>query len=117
MKHFILLSFFSIITFPAFAGDKNLTCEEIAAEIEELAAIETAAGGAAVANTVTGAAGAAATQGAILSGAGSSIPFIGGIANIASAVSSQNEANAKKEAAKAEKRMIKLETIADMKGC
>lgn len=118
MKKLLLISALcGALSVPAFAGDKDMSCAEIAVEMEELAAIETAAGNAETADTVTNAAGAAAIQGAAMSGAGSSIPFFGSIANVASAVTSSNARQAREDAEKAEKRMIKLETIADMKGC
>ncbi len=101
----------------AYAADKNLTCAQITAEVEELNAIVTAAGTANVSDSAAGAAAAAGTQAAIMSGAGSSVPFIGGAFNIAKSVTNANKENAVKNADKAEKRIIKLETISDMKGC
>ncbi|MAE52031.1 MAG: hypothetical protein CMH27_09490 [Micavibrio sp.] len=115
-KHLLITALCGALSVPAFAGDKDMSCAEIAVEMEELAAIETAAGNAETADAVANAAGSAAIQGAAMSGAGS-IPFFGSIANVASAVTSSNARQAREDAEKAEKRMIKLETIADMKGC
>lgn len=118
MRTFILTITMAIIAFPAFASkDNKMTCSELMAEIEELAAIETAAGNADVADTVTRSGAAVATQGAIIAGAGSSLPLIGGLANIAAAVSNGNKEVQQKRAEDASKRIIRLETMAEMKGC
>lgn len=93
-----------------------MSCAEISAEIQELASIETAAGNAELTNTVTQAAGSAAMHGAATAGVGS-IPVIGGLANIAGAFSSHNKKQAEEAAEDAEKRMIRLQTMAEMKGC
>lgn len=118
MKNIFLLTVATVfLTTPAMAGDTKLSCAEISGEMEELNAIITAAGGANTTNKVTQAGATAAVHGAIYSGAGSSVPFLGGIANVVGAVTSANAENAAKNAANAEKRIIKLETVAEMKGC
>lgn len=118
MNKLIALLFLGlIIAGPVQAGDTDMTCEQITAELEELAAIETAAGNADVNNKVVQAGTGAAVNGAIWAGAGSSVPFLGGIANAVGAVTSAQAEGAKEQAEKAKDRTIKLETIADMKGC
>ena len=118
MRILLMTAAVALIAMPAHAKrDSKMTCAEIGAEIEELATIETAAGNAEIGNTVTGVGAAAATQGAIMAGAGSSLPFIGGIANIATSVSKGNADIQKQRAEDAEKRLIKLETMAEMKEC
>lgn len=116
MKKIMFLLAFTIFSAPAFAADKDMSCDQIALELQELAEIETAAGNAQIGNTVTDTAGAAATQGALMTGS-SSVPFIGGIANIASSVARGNADIQRQRAQQAQKRTIKLETIAEMKGC
>jgi len=116
MKKLLLVLALTFMSAPSVAADKDMSCDEIALEMQELAAIETSAGNAEIGSTVAGTAGAAATQGAIMAGS-SSIPFIGGFANIASSVAKGNADIQKQRAEDAEKRAIKLETIAEMKGC
>ena len=116
----ILLITLAIITLttPAFAGkDTKMSCAEIEAAIAESEAIVDAATNAETTKNVTNAAAGAAVQGGIAAGLGSSIPFIGGLSNVAGAVASGSAEKAKADAEKAEKRIIKLETIADMKDC
>lgn len=114
----ITLLALTLIPFTAHAGrDADMTCEEISAEIAQLNEIVTAAGGAETTNAVTGAATGAAVNGAIWAGAGSSVPFLGGIANIASAVTSNSAERAKEDAEDAEKRLQKLAGISEVKGC
>ena len=85
-----------IFTAPAHAKkDTSMTCAEIEAAIEELNMTITAADNAEMNTAVTNAAAGAATQGAVAAGLGSSVPFLGSIANVASAVSSNSEAKAK----------------------
>ena len=106
-----------LISSPLMAADKDMSCAEINAEMTELNNIATAAGNAETADTVAGASAAAAGHAAVLSGAGSSVPLIGSVFNIGKSVTRQNKANAQAKADDAEKRTIKLETIAEMKGC
>ena len=116
----ILLFILAVVVFTApvhAKKDTDMTCQEISTAIEELNATISAASDAEMNTAVTNAAAGAATQGAVAAGLGSSVPFLGSIANVASAVSSNSEAKAKAAADKAEKRIIKLETIADMKEC
>lgn len=117
MRILLFILAMAVFTTPAFAKDTKMSCAEIEATIEELNEIVTAAGNAEMNTAMTNAATGAATQGAIAAGLGSSVPFLGGIANAAGAFSANKEAQAKAEAEKAEKRIIKLETIADMKDC
>lgn len=117
MRFTMMVAAAALVCGPAFAGDKDMSCAEIAAEIEELNAIEAAAGDAKMTDDVAKAGTGAAVNAALYSGAGSSIPLFGSLANVATAVTSANAENAKERAEDAEKRTIKLETIADMKGC
>lgn len=117
MKKFLLTAALCVIAFPATAAsDTKMTCLEIEAELQELASIETAAGNAELTNSVTQAAGSAAMSGASAAGVGS-VPVIGGLANLAGAFSSHNERKAEEAAKDAEKRAIRLQTMAEMKGC
>lgn len=116
MKTFLFVLAFTVLSVPVLAADKDMSCDEIAVEMQELAEIEAAAGNAEIGNRVTSTAGAAATQGAAIAGS-SSIPLIGGIANIASSVARGNANIQRQRAAQAQKRTIRLETIAEMKGC
>ena len=117
MRKLLLTAALCVITVPAMAaGDTKMTCSDIEKELEALASIETAAGNAELTNTVTQTAGSAAMSGAAAAGVGS-VPVIGGLANLAGAFSSHNERKAEKAAKDAEKRAIRLETMAEMKGC
>ena len=117
MKNIIVALAVICFATPAIAKDSKMTCAELQVEIEELNGIQTAAGNADTNKAIASAGAAAATQTAIMSGAGSSIPFIGGLANIATTAVNSSAERSKKAAANAEKRLIKLETIAEMKDC
>lgn len=116
MKKILTILALCTLPFSAQAADKHMTCDQIAAEMEELNNIQTAAGDAALANDTAGTAGDVAVQGGVMAGS-SSVPFIGGIASITKSVTSHNERRANAKAADAEKRMIKLETMAELKEC
>ena len=106
-----------LISSPLMAADKDMSCAEINAELQELSGAEIVAQNAATTDTVAGASAAAAGHAAVMAGAGSSIPMIGSVFNIGKSITRQNKENTKIKAEDAEKRAIKLETIADMKDC
>ena len=116
MIRLLAMAVICLMTTSAFAADRDMTCAQINAEMEELNNIQTAAGDAALANDVAGTAGDVAVQGGIMAGS-SSIPFIGGIAGITKTVTNHNERRANANAEQAEKRLMKLETMAEMKDC
>jgi hypothetical protein len=118
MKIFLMISVAVLLmSAPVLADDTQMTCEEITAELTQLNEIQTAAGNAETNNKITQAGTTAAVHGAMWAGAGSSVPFLGGIANAVGAVTSVSADSAKKNAEEAEDRMIKLQTISEMKGC
>jgi len=94
-------------------NDTDMTCAEIAAEIEELNTYIAKADSAAMTNNATYVGGAAAMQAGAF-GLGN-IPLIGGIANAASGVTGYNEQKAKEEAEKAIDRQARLTGIYDVK--
>lgn len=98
-------------------GATKMGCKELDSEMKRLNQIVTAAGDAKVNDTATGAVAAAGTQAAILSGAGSSIPFIGGAFNVAKSVTSANAANKEELAKEAKTEVSRLSGIAEVKGC
>ncbi len=95
----------------------KMDCTELTSEMERLNSIVTAAGGAKTSDTLMGGAAAAGTQAAIMSGAGSSIPFVGGFLNAAKSVTSANAESKAEMASEAKNEISRLSGIAEVKGC
>lgn len=98
-------------------SDSKMTCAQIENEFAQLDQIITAAGNAQMNTQMANAGAAAATQTAIMSGAGSSIPFIGGFANLGTSIASANSQNQQQQAQAAMNRRNQLLGLAQGKGC
>lgn len=98
-------------------ADSQLTCAQLQAEFAQLDQIITAAGGAQANTTIANAGAAAATQTAIMSGAGSSLPYIGGFANLGSSIMNANAQTQQQQAQAAMNRRNQLLGLAQGKGC
>jgi hypothetical protein len=98
-------------------GDAGLSCEQLAAQIGEMDTIlgrgNDAAGAAFAADAGT----AAATQAALYSGAGSSIPFLGMFGNAATSMARQQAEQQEQRRRQAEMRRISLMGLYQGKGC
>ena len=113
----MLLTAACLISAPSMAADKDLSCSQLAAEIEELDGVIASADNAALSDKVVKAGGKTAAKTAYYAGKSSSLPWIGGVTEIANAVSSHNVQSAQKNASEAKSRKIKLEAIAEVKEC
>lgn len=107
-----------ILTAPAYAKkDTDLSCAELNAEMNKLENTITSASNARRNAEMTEAAGDVAKDAADVAGYNSSSSLFGSISKMANSFTKNSETKARSAAADAEKRIIKLETIAEMKEC
>ena len=129
MKLFLLTTaMISMVTFQAFAEmpedtstrvmrASKLSCEELEDHMHRLNQIVTEAGDAKANHNMMGAAAGAGTQAAVMAGAGSSIPFVGGLFNAATSMTGASAENKERLADEADNEISRLTGIAEAKGC
>jgi hypothetical protein len=117
MKKLLLVLSCCVISFAAHAADKDLSCGQINAELFDLRGAQGRADNAALADSAAGTAHEVAREGANLSGHSASMGMIDSIGRLTKRVTSSVSQSSSEKAVDAERRIIKLETIAEMKGC
>ena len=102
-------------TFGALSAD--MSCEDIQNEVVKANAVIDAANDAKTNGAIADAGTTAAVHGAAYAGAGSAIPFLGGIMNAVSSVTAISSEAAEEKAAEAKSRKDKLAGMSAAKGC